>query len=87
MWRAPEGPEGQGGLRDRPLRAAGSRVAIARAAGPDGAQNTSDATTNQAAGSRVAIARAAGPDGAQNTSGTTSNTKPPGPTGAGRLTR
>ena len=29
----------------------------------------------------------AGPDGARNTSGTTSNTKPPGPTGAGRLTR
>ena len=41
MWRAPEGPEGTGGLRDRPLRAAGSRVAISRAAGPDGAQNTS----------------------------------------------
>ena len=73
MWRAPEGPEGQGGLRDRPLRAAGSRVAIARAAGPDGAQNTSDATTNQATGSRVAISRAAGPDGAQNTSDATTN--------------
>ena len=41
--RAPEGPEGQGGLRDRPLRAKGSRVAISRAAGPDGAQNTSGA--------------------------------------------
>ena len=38
VWRAPEGPEGQGGLRDRPLRAAGSRVAISRAAGPDGAR-------------------------------------------------
>ena len=44
-WRAPEGPEGTGGLRDRPLRAAGSRVAISRAAGPDGAQNTSGATS------------------------------------------
>ena len=31
MWRAPEGPEGTGGPRDRPLRAAGSRVAISRA--------------------------------------------------------
>ena len=41
MWRAPEGPEGTGGLRDRPLRAAGSRVAISRAAGPEGARNTS----------------------------------------------
>ena len=44
VWRAPEGPEGTGGLRDRPLRAAGSRVAISRAAGPDGARNTSGAT-------------------------------------------
>ena len=31
VCRAPEGPEGTGGLRDRPLRAAGSRVAISRA--------------------------------------------------------
>ena len=38
VWRAPEGPEGQGGLRDRPLRAEGSCVAISRAAGPDGAR-------------------------------------------------
>ena len=45
VWRAPEGPEGTGGLRDRPLRAAGSRVAISRAAGPDGARNTSGATS------------------------------------------
>ena len=45
-WRAPEGPEGTGGLRDRPLRAAGSRVAISRAAGPDGARNTRGATSN-----------------------------------------
>ena len=49
MWRASEGPEGQGGLRDRPLRAAGSRVAISRAAGPDGAQNISGATSNKTA--------------------------------------
>ena len=46
MWRAPEGPEGTGGLRDRPLRAAGSRVAISRAAGPDGARNTSGTARN-----------------------------------------
>ena len=35
VWRAPEGAggwrQGQGGPRDRPLRAAGSRVAILRA--------------------------------------------------------
>ena len=47
VLRAPEGPEGTGGLRDRPLRAAGSRVAISRAAGPDGAQNTSGAASNK----------------------------------------
>ena len=45
VWRAPEGAggwrQGQGGPRDRPLRAAGSRVAISRAAGPEGARNTS----------------------------------------------
>ena len=45
--RAPEGPEGTGGLRDRPLRAAGSRVAISRAAGPDGARNTRGTTSNK----------------------------------------
>ena len=61
VWRAPEGPEGTGGLRDRPLRAAGSRVAISRAAGPSGAQNTSGATRHLG------------------------TTKPPSPTGAGRL--
>ena len=46
VWRVPEGPEGQGGLRDRPLRAVGSRVAISRAAGPDGTRNT-DGTTSK----------------------------------------
>ncbi len=49
VWRAPEGPEGTGGLRDRPLRAAGSRVAISRAAGPDGARNTSGARSTTGA--------------------------------------
>ena len=43
VWRV---PEGQGGLRDRPLRAKGSRVAISRAAGPSGARNTRGATSN-----------------------------------------
>ena len=47
VWRVPEGPEGTGGLRHRPLRAAGSRVAISRAAWPDGAQNTSEAASNK----------------------------------------
>ena len=54
VWRAPEGPEGTGGLRDRPLRAAGSRVAISRAAGPDGARNTSGATSNNTRRGRLA---------------------------------
>ena len=49
VWRAPEGPEGTGGLRDRHFRAAGSRVAISRAAGPDGAQNTSGARNTSGA--------------------------------------
>ena len=53
-WRAPEGPEGTGGLRDRPLRAAGSRVAISRAAGPDDARNTSGATSNNTRRGRLA---------------------------------
>ena len=90
VWRAPEGPEGQGGLRDRPLRAAGSRVAISRAAGPDGAQNTSGATSNKTArpGRRKARLRspwaAAGPDRASRGSSTThSDTSAAGVEGAG----
>ena len=47
-WRAPEGPEGTGGLRDRHFRAAGSRVAISRAAGTSGARNTRGATSTPA---------------------------------------
>ena len=54
VWRAPEGPEGTGGLRDRPLRAVGSRVAISRAAGPDGARNTSGVTSNNTRRGRLA---------------------------------
>ena len=45
---------------------------------------------SEPSGSRVAISRAAGPDGARNTSGATRHigtTKPPGPTGAGRLSQ
>ena len=98
VWRAPEGPEGTGGLRDRPLRAAGSRVAISRAgrrppahtaAGPSGARNTRGATQQHSH-------TVAGPSGARNTSsarntsGATRHlgiTKPPGPTGAGRLSQ
>ncbi len=37
--------QGLAGLRDRSLRAAGSRVAISRAAGPDGARKTRGATS------------------------------------------
>ena len=64
VWRAPRGMgpgrgaggrrQGQGGLRDRPLRAAGSRVAISRAAGPDGAWNTSGAASNNTRRGRLA---------------------------------
>ena len=52
VWRAPEGPEGTGGLRDRPLRAIAKRVAISRAAGPEGARNTRGATSNHATQTR-----------------------------------
>ena len=75
VWRAPEGPEGTGGLRDRPLRAAGSRVAISRAAGPDGARNTSGATQQQH-GARTAGGRAAAHRHTQRPG----PTKQPGPT-------
>ena len=44
----PSGPQGLAGLRDRLLRAEGSRVAISRAGGPDGTQNTGDAATTSA---------------------------------------
>ena len=44
VWRVPEGPEGTGGLRDRPLRAAGSRVAISRAARPIKSGHTAPGT-------------------------------------------
>ena len=74
VWRAPEGPEGTGGLRDRPLRAAGSRVAISRAAGPDGARNTHGATSNT---SRKAAAHG-------HTKQPGSNTRKPRPADAGR---
>ena len=53
VWRMPVGPEGQGGPRDRPLRAAGSRVAISRAAGPDGARNTCGTTSNKNPGTSM----------------------------------
>ena len=59
MWRAPEGPEGTQGLAAVPVGGGGawpgfeidhsersSRVAISRAAGPDGARNTSGAARN-----------------------------------------
>ena len=96
-WRA---PEGTGGPRDRPLRAARSRVAIPRAAGPHGAQNTSGATSN-AGGGPPSTGTPSSPAQQRttrrgNTSSTTSNAgtpaapqtaKPPGPAGAGRLTQ
>ena len=75
VWRAPEGLEGTGGLRDRPLRAAGSRVAISRAAGPDGARNTSGATQRQHA-APTASGRAAAHRHTQRPG----PTKQPGPT-------
>ena len=54
----------------------GSRVAISRAAGPDGARNTRGAASNTIndAGRRPPAHTAAGPSGARNTSGATSNT-------------
>ena len=76
VWRVPEGPEGQGGLRDRPLRAVGSRVAISRAAGPDGTRNTSGAQNT------INI-----PQHAHAPTRHSGITKPPGPIGAGRQWR
>ena len=40
------GPEGTGGLRDRPLRAADSRVAVSRAAGPEGTRHSGTTPNN-----------------------------------------
>ena len=76
VWRVPEGTEGTGGLRDRPLRAVGSRVAISRAAGPDGARNTSGAQNT------INI-----PQHAHAPTRHSGITKPPGPIGAGRQWR
>ena len=86
----PEGPEGLARLRDRRLRAAGSRMeGTAWPAEPGrgaGGRRQSLARLRdrplRAAGSRVAISRAAGPDGTRNTRGATSNKqhrKPGGP--------
>ena len=75
----------EGRRRDRRARAGfeidhseplGSRVAISRAAGPDGARNIRGAASNTIndAGRRPPARTAAGPSGARNTSGATSNT-------------
>ena len=98
--KSPTGVEGTGGrrqglagLRDRRLRAAGSRMeGTARPAWPAepgrgaGGRRQSLARLRdrrlRAVGSRVAISRAAGPDGTRNTRGATSNKqhrKPGGP--------
>ncbi len=98
--KSPTGVEGAGGrrqglagLRDRRLRAAGSRMeGTARPAWPAepgrgaGGRRQSLARLRdrrlRAVGSRVAISRAAGPDGTRNTRGATSNKqhrKPGGP--------
>ena len=82
LWRVPEGPEGTGGLRDRHFRAAGSRVAISRAAGPGGTRHSGTTPQPRAAANKRSAAgrkhhgqpawRAAGPEGTQH-SGTTPN--------------
>ena len=82
--RAPEGPEGQGGLRDRPLRAKGSCVAISRAAGPDGAQNTSGATSNTAHQTRLVWRL---PEGTPSSPATRPDPTAPGTSAAPQATR
>ena len=67
VWRAPEGPEGTGGLRDRPLRAAGSRVAISRAAGPEGTRHSGTTPQPRAAANKRS---AAGPGGTRHSGST-----------------
>ena len=77
LWRAPEGPEGTGGLRDdapshaqrHKRRRCGGRRRVRRA-------RAGFEIDRSERSSRAAISRAAGPDGARNTSGTTSTQQP-----------
>ena len=66
VWRAPEGPEGQGGPRDRPLRAQLACGDLAGGPPPTGTLSGQAHRTGSTAG---------GPSGARNTSGAT---RPPG---------
>ena len=77
LWRAPEGPEGTGGLRDdapshaqrHKRRRCGGRRRVRRA-------RAGFEIDRSERSSRAAISRAAGPDGARNTNVTTSTQQP-----------
>ena len=87
VWRAPEGPEGTGGLRDRPLRAV--RLACGDLAGGRARRRPEHPwghKQHKQEGRRPRAHQAARPintpRGARNASGTTSNTaQGRGPTG------
>ena len=72
VWRAPEGPEGTGGLRDRPLRAA--RLACGDLAGGRARRRPEHPwghKQHKQEGRRPPAHTAAGPDSARNASGAT----------------
>ena len=72
VWRAPEGPEGTGGLRDRPLRA--FRLACGDLAGGRARRRPEHPwghKQHKQEGRRTPAHTAAGPSDARNTSGTT----------------
>ena len=73
VWRAPEGPEGAGGLRDRPLRAKLACGDLAGGRGLRRPQHQRHHKQHAQEGRRPPAHTAAGPDGARNTSVTTSS--------------
>ena len=73
LWRAPEGPEGTGGLRDRPLRAKLACGDLAGGRARRRPQHQRHHKQHAQEGRRPPAHTAAGPDGARNTSGTTSS--------------
>ena len=74
LWRAPEGPEGTGGLRDRPLRAKLACGDLAGGRTRRRPQHQRHHKQHTQEGRRPPAHTAAGPDGARNTNGATSNT-------------
>ena len=76
LWRAPEGPEGTGGLRDRPLRAKLACGDLAGGRTRRRPQRQRRHKQHAQEGRRPPAHTAAGPDGARNTNVTTSTQQP-----------